>query len=290
MIDFDLPEAVFKFDSDGNLIDITPFERKLSHRIIENFMIEANEAVAEFLEENAPVSVFRVHDYPDPKKIKEFIRLCHYFGIDVVEPEEITPETVQKLADKVAESKFGYVLSSTLVRTMQKALYSIDNIGHFGLASQSYTHFTSPIRRYPDLLVHRILKSLLFNYDYKINKEYLKKAAEYSSNREQNAESAEREIHQYKKLKFLLENRDRVYTAFINRVASNGFFIFIEKLLLTGFVHLSSLENDFYLVDMEANTVFAKGSGKKYKVGDIIRVKLDKVNFDHLEADFVLVE
>lgn len=290
MIDFDLPEAVFKFDDDGNLIDIVPFERKLSHKIIENFMIEANEAVAEFLEENSPVSVFRVHDYPDPKKIKEFIKLCHYFGIDVYEPEEITPEAVQELADKVANSKFGYVLSSTLVRTMQKAVYSIDNIGHFGLASKSYTHFTSPIRRYPDLLVHRILKTLLFKYDYKINKEYLKKAAEHSSAREQNAESAEREIHQYKKLKFLLENREKTYDAFINRISSNGFFIFIEKLLLTGFVHLSSLENDFYIVDLESNSVFAKGSGKKYKIGDIVKVKLDKVNFDHLEADFTLVE
>ncbi|KAA0258260.1 ribonuclease R [Deferribacter autotrophicus] len=290
MIDFDLPEATFIFDDDGNLIDIVPFERKFSHRIIENFMIEANEAVAEYLEEHIDISVFRVHDYPDAKKVKEFNKMCQFFGIDVLMPDEITPEMIQKIAEKVKESKYGYVLGSMLVRTMQKALYSIDNIGHFGLASESYTHFTSPIRRYPDLLVHRILKTLLFRYDYKINKEYLGKAADHCSNMEQNAESAEREIHQYKKLKFLLENRDKVYDAFINRISSNGFFIFIEKLLLTGFVHISSLDNDYYVVDIETNTIFGKASGKKYRVGDFVKVKVDKVNFDYLEADFILVE
>jgi ribonuclease R len=171
---------------------------------------------------------------------------------------------------------------------MQKALYSTQNIGHFGLASQSYTHFTSPIRRYPDLIIHRLLKKYLFNYDFDVNSDWLKKAAEHSSKMEETADNAEREIEQYKKIKFLEKNKDTVYRGYINRVRSSGIFVFIDNLLLTGFIPISKLEDDYYIFDAEASVLFGKHKGKKFRVGDIVEVVLDKINYDFLEVDFRL--
>jgi len=198
MIDFDLPEVEFIFDSNGDMVDIRPLERKLSHRLIEFFMIEANESVAEFLDENYERSVFRVHGYPDPDKLREFISVCNTYGIETGDIDGFDTKSIQRLAKVISESRFSYFLSSMLVRTMQKAVYSPDNIGHFGLSSRCYTHFTSPIRRYPDLVVHRLLKCKLFNYHFDFDDEYLEAATAHSSRTEQVAEEAEREIHTFK--------------------------------------------------------------------------------------------
>jgi ribonuclease R len=288
MIDFDLPEPEFTFDSLGNLIRIAPLERKVSHRMIENFMLEANEVVSKYLEEKSDFSIFRVHGEPDRVKILEFINLCKAFGIYIEEPKVINPKVIQRISDYIITTSYNYILSAILVRSMQKALYSTQNIGHFGLASQSYTHFTSPIRRYPDLIIHRLLKKYLFNYDFDVNSDWLKKAAENSSKMEETADSAEREIEQYKKIKYLEKNKDTIYKGYINRVRSSGIFVFIDNLLLTGFIPISKLEDDYYIFDAEATVLFGKHKGKKFRVGDIIAVVLDKINYDFLEVDFRL--
>lgn len=288
MIDFDLPEPEFKFDSSGNLIGISSLERKISHRMIENFMLEANEVVAKYLEEKSDFSIFRVHGEPDRLKILEFINQCKNFGIYLEEPKVLNSKVIQYISDYIINTSYNYILSSILVRSMQRALYSTENIGHFGLASKSYTHFTSPIRRYPDLIIHRLLKKYMFNYNFDVNSNWLKKAAEYSSKMEEVADSAERDIQQYKKIKYLEKNMDKVYKGYINRVRSSGFFVFIDNLLLTGFVPISRLDDDYYIFDPDSSILLGKHKSKKFRVGDIIEVVLDKINYDFLEVDFRL--
>lgn len=194
--------------------------------------------------------MFRVHGFPDPEKLQEFVTICHLYGIEVGELVVDDPKSIQSLSEKIANSKFSYLLSSMLVRTMQKAIYSPDNTGHFGLSSTCYTHFTSPIRRYPDLVVHRLLKKKLFGYFFDFDEDYLDAAAINSSRMEQMAEEAEREIHLYKKLKFLQSHIDATFDAFINRLTPNGIFIYLEKFLLTGFIPIENmLDDEYYYLD-----------------------------------------
>lgn len=288
MIDFDLPEVEFYFDDDGNMVDIKPLERKISHRLIEFFMLEANEVVAEFLEREYGRGMFRVHGAPDSEKLQEFVSICHQYGIEVGELDISDPKSIQHLSEKIAQSKFSYLLSAMLVRSMQKAIYSPDNTGHFGLSSQCYTHFTSPIRRYPDLVVHRLVKKRLFNYYFDYDENYLDAAAINSSRTEQMAEEAEREIHLYKKLKFLQSHVDATFDAYINRLTSNGIFIYLEKFLFTGFIPIENMLDDNYYFVENQNIFLGKRMKKKLKLGDRIGVKLARVNYDHLEADFFL--
>lgn len=288
-IDFDLPEPEFFFDENGELFDIRPLERKLSHRIIEHFMIEANEAVSEFLEKRGNGSVYRIHGEPSLLKVREFLNILSTFGISMDLPEDITPKTIQHIAKQFEEKEYGHILSSLLVRTMEKAVYSTENIGHFGLASKSYTHFTSPIRRYPDLIVHRLIKKILFKYKFDADMEILNSASKQSSETEQRSTDAEREVHQYKKLKFLEKFGDKIYDAYINRVSSGGIFIFIPKLIMGGFIPISSLEDDFYSYNYEDSYIMGKKKRKTFKIGDSLKVTLLRVNYDYLEADFKCV-
>lgn len=285
-IDFDLPEPEFFFNENGDLLDIKPLDRKFSHRVIEHFMIEANEAVSEFLEKKGIVSVYRVHGEPSPLKVREFLNILSTFGISMDLPDDITPKTIQNIARQFEEKEYGYILGSLLVRTMEKAVYSTENIGHFGLASKSYTHFTSPIRRYPDLIVHRLIKKLLFKYEFEPPEDFLDSVSKHSSETERRSTDAEREVHQYKKLKFLEKFQGDIYDAYINRVSSGGLFIFIPKFIMGGFVPISSLDDDFYSYNYEDSYIIGKKSRKIFKIGDNVNVTLLKVNYDYLEADF----
>ncbi len=287
-IDFDLPEVEFIIGDDGDIADIKPAERNIAHRLIENFMIEANEAVSEFLENSVDLSIYRVHGEPDPLKIEEFTETCKRFGLDIEKPQVITPKSLQLISERIANSKYSYILSSILVRTMQKALYSTENIGHFGLASESYTHFTSPIRRYPDLLIHRLLKSIFYKYNFRPKKQFMKESAEHCSAMEKQEEEAEREINQYKKLKYLEKHSSEPFAGHVNRVSSSGIFVFLTKVLLTGFIPISKLDDDYYVYNPELECLVGKNTKKTYKIGDMLEIYVDKVNYDYLEVDFML--
>lgn len=289
-IDFELPESEFCFDDEGELVEIKPLSRGISHRLIEMFMIDANEVVAEFLEKELDHSVFRIHGHPDKRKLAEFVKIAHLFGVDTTVPEKITPEVVQQMSILISKSGKQHILGSRLVRTMQKAIYSIDNIGHFGLSSKAYTHFTSPIRRYPDLMVHRLLKNTIFSDDAQIKKNDLKDASEHCSDMEQKSEEAEREIHLFKKLKYLDKNKNVEWETHINRVNSQGVFVYIEALLMTGFVPVHMLDSkDMFQLDSEGQSMFGRYSGKRYTIGDNIKVQLEWVNYDKLETVFSIV-
>jgi len=284
MLDFDFPETSFKLDENGEVTAIIPIERIVAHRIIEHFMIEANEAVSEFLEKRAKTSVYRIHDKPDPMKIGDFIKLAETFGV-MVSIDEITPQEVSHINKAVNESEYHEILGSALVRTMAKAEYNTTNIGHFGLSSESYTHFTSPIRRYPDLMVHRLICNILFGTDYQMDVT-LDEACQLSTENEQRAENAERDITKFKKLKYLAKNMEEPYGAIVMSVGPFGLNIYVESLMLKGTIALESIQGDVYQYNKKAQLVKGRITGVTYRASDKMEVMAERIDLDNQEAYF----
>lgn len=284
MLDFDFPETEFDLDENGEVTAIRAAERHLSHRIIEHFMIEANEVVSEFLEKNVDKSVYRIHDKPDPLKLRDFAELAETFGL-AVSIKDITPKEVAKVSDIVAASPYGDILGPALVRTMAKAEYNTNNIGHFGLASESYTHFTSPIRRYPDLMVHRLICNRLFSAHYNTTTD-IDTACQKSTENEQRAENAERDIERFKKIKYLMKHMDEPFAAIITSVGPFGLSVYLPTLMLKGTVTLESIQGDVYQYIKKAELVKGKRTGIMYRAADPIEVMAERIDYDIQEAYF----
>lgn len=287
-IDFDTPEARFIFDEKGGVENVIQTERGFSERMIELFMVAANEAAATYLSENNVDSVYRIHGQPDPKKIQTWVETARMFGL--VLPEVSFPidnEGVAALAEAASNSKYKDILSSMLIKCMMRAEYSVKNMGHFGLNSPAYTHFTSPIRRYPDLLVHRAILDKLKQGPRHETLEELEELAPALSKLERLADDAEHEISLFKKIEYMQERPDEVYAAYINRVSHAGFFIYVEKLMMTGFVDFATIDFDtFYTEEFSA---VGRATGERFRVGDKIEVKLFSANIFLLQADFAFV-
>ncbi len=287
VIDFDLPEAEFFFDSKGEIIDIKPRERGYAERLIECFMIAANESAAEYFDKHDLKGIYRVHGEPDVKKIDDWIEMARNFGLKVPPVEyPVTPETVSELSKIASSSKHADLLGSLLIRSMMRAEYTTENQGHFGLASTAYTHFTSPIRRYPDLLVHRALLSGLKLGSISEPLEELKELAAHCSKRERLAQDAEHDISVFKKLEYISSHYDDVFTGYINRITGNGIFIYIEKLMMTGYIDYSYIDFDIFYKYGES--AIGDKSGERYRVGDKIRVVPYKLDIYSLQADFTI--
>lgn len=284
MLDFDFPETTFELDETGDVTAIIPAERHISHRIIEHFMIEANEVVSEFLERNTKKSVYRVHDKPDPMKLQDFAGLAETFGVSVT-VKDVNPKDVAKINKIVNESEYSEILGSALVRTMAKAEYSTNNIGHFGLASESYTHFTSPIRRYPDLMVHRLICNRLFSTEYHMEAT-LDEGCKLSTENEQRAENAERDIHKFKKIKYLQKHMDEPYSAVVMSVGAFGLNIYIESLMLKGTVSLESISGDIFQFMKKAQIVKGRVTGETFRAADVLEVMPERIDIDNQEAYF----
>lgn len=270
-LSFNLPEVKFTFSSLGDILSVEPAATGESERIIEHFMIEANEAAAEALLRCAPSGIFRNHLPPDPKKVLQWTKSAIYFGFDSGKlPKKPDNKTVQRWFSKIENHRFSYILKTSLVRSMQKAVYEGKNAGHFGLASSAYTHFTSPIRRYPDLFVHRLLKKYLFNIEENVDPAMCDVAAKHSSVTEREGDDAERDVQHFKKLAFLANSPERVYSAFISRVGDSiGVFIF--ELLMYG--------------TLEAT----KDIGRKtLNIGDLLKVAWSRNDLDSCEAFFTM--
>ena len=287
VIDFDLPEPEFIFDDFGEIEDIKPRERGAAERLIECFMIAANESVAEYLESNGLKGIYRVHGEPDVKKIEDWVDMARNFGLKIPPLEyPVTPEAVSELSKIALSSKHADLLSSLLIRSMMRAEYTVENQGHFGLASSAYTHFTSPIRRYPDLLVHRALLSGLKLGSINETEEELKEMASHCSKRERFAQDAEHDIGAFKKLEYIAAHYEDVFEGYINRITTTGMFIYIEKLMMTGYVDYGYIDFDiFYKMGESA---IGDKSGERYRVGDKIRVVPFKINIAALQADFTI--
>ena len=287
VIDFDLPEPEFIFNESGDIIDIKPQERGAAERLIECFMIAANEAVAEYLENNGLKGIYRVHGEPDVKKIDDWVEMARNFGLKIPSLEyPVTPETVAELSKIAANSKQADLLSSLLIRSMMRAEYTVENQGHFGLALKAYTHFTSPIRRYPDLLVHRALLAGLKLGSINEPEEELKEFARQCSKLERLAQDAEHDIGAFKKLEYISDHYEDVFEGYINRITNTGIFVYIEKLMMTGYVDYGYIDFDiFYKMGESA---IGDKSGERYRVGDKLRLLPYKINIASLQADFTI--
>lgn len=287
VIDFDLPEPEFIFNESGDIIDIKPQERGAAERLIECFMIAANEAVAEYLENNGLKGIYRVHGEPDVKKIDDWVEMARNFGLKIPPLEyPVTPETVAELSKIAANSKQADLLSSLLIRSMMRAEYTVENQGHFGLALKAYTHFTSPIRRYPDLLVHRALLAGLKLGSINEPEEELKELARQCSKLERLAQDAEHDIGAFKKLEYISDHYEDVFEGYINRITNTGMFVYIEKLMMTGYVDYGYIDFDiFYKMGESA---IGDKSGERYRVGDKLRLLPYKINIASLQADFTI--
>jgi ribonuclease R len=366
-IDFDLPEPVIEFDEFGLMKSITRSERNIAHRLIEEFMLSANECVAQYLESKGVASLYRIHEKPDAKRVYDFEVIAATFGyslgvgalpihrvqfktdrraargtgkqartIEVPREVHITPRMYQKLAAKIAGKPEERILSYLMLRSLKQARYSEENLGHFALAAPSYTHFTSPIRRYPDLIVHRILRDVLRESGEKregdvpvgvsraldssaagqdsgaapwskrrehaahhdaheplggpIKVQELHEIAEESSQSERRADDAERELMEWKKVKFMQDRVGEDFDGLITSVTKFGFFVELTDMFVEGLVPLNTLTDDFYTYHENTRQIIGQRSRKTYSLGQRIRVLIDRIDSVEKKIQFAVLE
>ncbi|CAN5582412.1 hypothetical protein BH10ACI4_BH10ACI4_08590 [soil metagenome] len=364
-IDFDLPEPVIRFDPQGNMESIIRSERGWSHRLIEEFMLSANECVATWIEQQGVASIYRIHETPDPKRIIDFEETAAGFGYSLgignlpvkrmtmksdrrdmrrggtgggrggqVKQHEVpnaipvTPQMYQKLTAKIAGTPEERILAFLMLRSLKQARYSEKNVGHFALASPSYTHFTSPIRRYPDLMVHRLLRALLqagndprggailsddpqpwqkavdeaagkrddrrgsnerVEREGPVPEQELAAIATESSQAERRADDAERELMEWKKIKFMQDRVGEDFNAIVLSCTKYGFFVELDDLFIEGLVPLTSLQDDRYYFRDTDRTIVGGMNGRVFKMGQRVRVLLDRIDRQQRRLQFALL-
>jgi len=290
-LDFDLPEPKVMLDLLGHTTDIIRAERLFSHRIIEEFMIVANETVAMHLTKKGWPMVYRVHDKPTGEKLVAFTKLIETLGYSFPIKKEYIPKDFQRLLEEVKGTPHEFLVNRLLLRSLKQARYSSYNIGHFGLASDCYTHFTSPIRRYADLVVHRILKKQLEHEKPKSKLiKNLESICEYISERERIAMEAEREIIDRLRVQFMTNKIGEEYDGVISGVTGFGFFVELDSVFVEGFVRLSSLHEDYYFFDQRAFALIGKRTRQSFRLGDRVKVKVIDVKPHRREIELHLLK
>ncbi len=285
-VDFAIPEAKVILDDSGEPIEIRARERLEAHRIIEDLMILANEIVANIgLAEGLPL-MYRIHEDPDPDRIEKLRELAGFFGYSLP-LKEIRPADLSRLLDQAKDTSHEYLISSVTLRSMKRARYATDNVGHFGLASEAYAHFTSPIRRYPDLVVHRALVRWLKG-SQPIAPEGLKGVARHSSDMERRAQEAERESVEAKTIRYMQRHVGDEFEGTIGGVTSFGLFVVLDGVLAEGLVRLGSLVDDYYTYDADAHAVSGRRTRKRYRLGDRISVQVVRVDTESRTIDLEL--
>ncbi len=290
-IEFESSEAKIIQDENGKAIDIVKRTQGEGESLIEDFMIAANETVATHISNMDLPFIYRVHANPNSEKIEDFMNLVKALGYTIhTSINEITPKTMQRLLDELKEKPEFPILSSLLLRSMKKAEYSKTNIGHFGLASSNYTHFTSPIRRFPDLIVHRLLKTYLVDKNFSMSTinyldNYLVTASEHSSEREVASINAERDVNDMKMAEYMESHIGEVYTGIISSVTNFGFFVELDN-LVEGLVHVNTLKGDYYNYVPELLSLIGKATKKTYRIGDKIKVKVVSASKENAMIDF----
>lgn len=292
-LEFDFPEYKVILDEDGKPLRIVKRNRGEAERMIEDAMIAANEAVARFLTRDGFTSIYRVHDKPNTDKLEALKHLAEIIGYPLHLPEEVQPRDLQQLLEKVKGTEVEQVIEVMTLRSLATACYSTDNVGHFGIASTCYTHFTSPIRRYSDLLVHRLIRQQLGRRLTKQAEEkqaaFLMKAAEHISLTEQNAVDAERETTSLKMTEYMEPFVGEPFDAHITGVTKFGLFVGLDN-GVEGLIHVSTMEDDEYLYNEETMTLTGRFNGKKYSLGMPVRVTLVRADKDKQEVDFIMGE
>lgn len=291
-IDFDMDETRIVLDLKGKPIDVTPYERGISNRIIEEFMLICNETVAEYMTWNEVPFVYRIHEEPTVEKLLDFNEFIHNFGYHLKGiGGEIHPKALQNLLEKIKGSREEDIISSVMLRSLQKAKYSNENMGHFGLAARFYSHFTSPIRRYPDLMIHRIIKDFLKGRMEKNRVKYLDKVlpgmSDHCSQRERLADEAERETDDLKKAEYMMDKIGMEFDGIISGVTNFGIFVELTN-TVEGLVRMTALDDDYYVYNEKHYCLIGERTRKVYRLGDTIKIRVTNVDIPSRNIDFVL--
>ncbi|MGL4774318.1 MAG: ribonuclease R [Clostridium sp.] len=290
-IDFDFEESKIILNELGKPIEIKPYERAIANRIIEEFMLVCNETIAEYMFWTHLPFVYRVHENPDDEKLDKFKEFVYNLGYAIRWGQEVHPRNLQEVLEKVKGKKEETVVSTLLLRSMMQARYSPECTGHFGLAAKYYCHFTSPIRRYPDLQIHRIIKEQI---NGKIDEKRIKAlttsvdyASKQSSETERIAQDAEREVDDLKKAEYMLDRIGEEFEGMVSSVTNFGMFVELSN-TIEGLVHISSLDDDYYVYDEAHLSLIGERTKKIYKLGDIVKVKCSKVDIANRDVYFEL--
>ena len=290
-LDFDLPEAQINVDAEGKITEIIKKPRNLSDRLIEQFMVITNEVIARHSDKLNLPFVYRVHEDPTPERVKAFKQFISSFGLKLEAGNQGSePKDFQKLLLQIQNTDFSEPISKIMLRSMQKARYDSENLGHFGLALKDYCHFTSPIRRYPDLVIHRILKYMLKNQlspnKLKVLESFVVEASEQSSITERNADEAERAVDDLKKAEYMADKIGEIYEGKVSSVVEGGVFVELEN-TIEGYVYKEYLPQDHYIFDQIRYSLVGKRN--KFTLGDKVKVRVARVDIATRHIDFELV-
>ena len=294
-IDFDLQATQLVLDEAGQVEEVVAADRNVAHRLIEEFMLVANETVARHLHDSDVPGLFRVHAPPDPAKVADFEAFTSTLGCGLGAPaDRVRPRHFQQLLKRLHGQPEERPVALLMLRTMQKAEYNPVNAGHFGLASETYTHFTSPIRRYPDLVVHRLLRESREDGPSPERVEELKdelpEIGRHTSAMERRAEEAERELIQWKKVRFMADKVGDAFTGYVTGVTGFGLFVELIEHFVEGLVHISSMADDYYRLLDADHALFGENTGKTYRLGDMVRVQVVRVDIERRQIDLGVVE
>lgn len=292
-LDFDFPEYKVILDEEGTPLRIEKRIRSDAEKMIEDAMIAANEAVARFLEKTGHTSIYRVHEHPDEEKLNSLKRLIAIMGLDLSIPKDPEPKDIQKLLETVKGEDIEAVVQVMTLRSLPQACYSTENAGHFGIASECYTHFTSPIRRYPDLMVHRLIRQAisdgLSKAELKKQTEFLLRAADHCSETEQNATDTERDVDDLKMTEYMVPFVGEPFDAHVTGITRFGVFVGLDN-GVEGLVHIDSMDDDEYIYQEDTMTLKGRFSGTTYSMGMPVRVTLVKADKERREVDFIMGE
>jgi ribonuclease R len=292
-IDFDTQETVIEYGADRKIERILPTERNDAHRIIEECMIAANVAAARFLQRHRIPALYRVHEGPKLDKLNKLRTFLGELGLGLGGGEKPSTRDFALLLERVQDRSDRHLIQTVLLRSLSQAVYAPERIGHFGLALDSYTHFTSPIRRYPDLLVHRTIRHILqgvkpkeLSYDHAA----MSSLGEQCSMTERRADEATRDAVEWLKCEFMQDKVGEVFDGIVNGVTSFGLFVELKDVFVEGLVHVTGLPNDYYHFDPVGHRLQGERSGRIYRIGDALRVRVARVDLDERKIDFDLAE
>ena len=288
-IEIDLPQTKFKLNEDGEIDRIEVVPRNDAHRLIEECMIAANVEAAKFLKKHRIPGLYRVHPKPDPDRFDEFRLYLVSLGLKVPHPDHVEPRHFTQLIEQVKDRPDAAAITMAMLRSLTHAEYSPANVGHFGLALESYAHFTSPIRRYPDLLVHRAIRHIIRGgkpgrYDY--SPKEMDRLGAIASAHEKRAEDATRDVEAWLKCQYMESHLGEEFDGVVTGVTNFGVFVQITELMTDGLVHVTSLANDYYQYDAGSQRLIGERSGHTYSLGEKMRVRVHRVDMETRKIDF----